>query len=48
LRQKRTLETEEQRLERVDLQAQTRADDAAAEDKMIDAMVKRSIELNGP
>ena len=48
MRKKRTLETGEQRSKRLDQQAGKRTDAAAEADKAIDAMVKRSIELNGP
>jgi len=48
MRQKRSLESQEERLERRDLLAQNRKEDAAAEDRSIDGMVKRSIELHGP
>ena len=48
MRKKRTLETGEQRARRLDQQAGKRTDDAAEADKAIDAMVRRSIELNGP
>ena len=48
MRKKRDLETEEQRSDRSEQQAQQRIDNAAAEDKAIDAMVKRSIDSHGP
>ena len=48
VRQKRSLETEQQRHDRFAQQARERAADAAAEDKALDAMIKRSIELHGP
>jgi hypothetical protein len=48
MRKKPTPETEEQRNERFAKEAQNRLDDAAASDKIIDAMVKRSIKLHGP
>ncbi len=48
MRKKRSPETEEQRSERFEKDAQRRIQGAAAEDKDIDAMVKRSIELHGP
>jgi hypothetical protein len=48
MRQKRSLASEEERLERRDLLAQSRKEDTAAEDRTIDGMVKRSIELHGP
>jgi hypothetical protein len=40
--------TEEQRNERLAKEAQKRLDDAAAADKIIDAMVERSIKQHGP
>jgi len=48
MRKKRDEQTQKQRSERSALQAQQRIDDSAAEDKAIDAMVKRSIETQGP
>jgi hypothetical protein len=48
MRKKRSPETEEQRNERIENEAQRRSDDVAAEDNAIDAMVKRSIKLHGP
>jgi hypothetical protein len=48
MRQKRSLETEEQRDHRLERQAQGRVEDAIAEDKALDAMIRRSIELHGP
>ena len=48
MRKKRDPETDEQRNERSEKQAQSRIDDTAAEDKAIDAMVKRSIDSHGP
>ena len=48
MRKKRELLTEEQRVRRDELQTQSDADGAAAEDKAIDAMIKRSIQLHGP
>ena len=48
MRKKRNLESGEQRSNRLEKQAGKRIDDAAEADKAIDAMVKRSIELNGP
>ena len=48
MRKKRTPETEEQRNERLEKEAQRRIDDAAAEGEAVDAMVKRSIKLHGP
>ena len=48
MRKKRELLTEEQRIQRGERQAQSDADGAAAEDKAIDAMIKRSIALHGP
>lgn len=47
MRKKRTPETEEQRNERFEKEAQRRIDDAAEENNAIDAMVKRSIERHG-
>ena len=48
MRKNRTKETEEQRNKRLEKVAQSQIDGAAAEDKAIDAMVKRSIKLHGP
>lgn len=48
MRKKRTRETEEQRDERFEKDAQKRIDDAAKADEAIDALVKRSIKLHGP
>ena len=48
MRKKRDEQTEEQRNQRSAQQAQQRIDDTAAEDKAIDAMVKRSIDSQGP
>ena len=48
LRKKRHPETQEQRTDRFVKEAQRRIEDAAAEDKAIDAMVKRNIEARGP
>jgi len=48
MRQKRTLETEAQRHERFERQARDRAEYSAVEDKALDAMIRRSIELHGP
>jgi hypothetical protein len=47
MRTRRDPETEEQRDERLAKHAQGRRDDMAAEDKAVDAMVKKSIELYG-
>lgn len=48
MRKIRTPETEAQRSERLELEAQRRNVDAAAEDRSLDAMVKKSIDLHGP
>ena len=48
MRKKRPPETEAQRSERLELEAQRRNVGAAAEDQSLDAMVKRSIKLHGP
>lgn len=48
IRKKRDLLTDEQRARRLELQAQSDIDGTAAEDKAIDAMIKRSIEIHGP
>ncbi|HKC03147.1 MAG TPA: hypothetical protein VKC17_07575 [Sphingomicrobium sp.] len=48
IRKKRDPLTDERRTQRAELQAQSHAEGAAAEDKAIDAMIKRSIELHGP
>jgi len=48
MRKKRDALSDEQRAQRLALQTQNDADGAAAEDKAIDAMIKRSIELHGP
>lgn len=47
MQRKRSLETEEQRINRDAKEAQRRIEDAAAEEKAIDAMVRQSIRLNG-
>ena len=48
MRKKRDPGTDEQRNERLAKQARSRNADTAAEDKAIDAMVKRSIDSQGP
>ncbi len=48
MRKKRDPETDEQWNLRLAKQARSRNEDTAAEDKAIDAMVKRSIESQGP
>ena len=48
MRKKRDEQTDDQRSERSEQQARQRIDNAAAEDKAIDAMVKRSIDSQGP
>ena len=48
MRKKRDTLSDEQRAQRLALQAQNDADGLDAEDKAIDAMIKRSIELHGP
>ena len=48
MRKKREPLTETQRAERVEQLAHNDAEGAAAEDKAIDAMIKRSIEIHGP
>jgi len=48
IRKRRELLTEQQRVQRDERQALSDADSKAAEDKSIDAMIKRSIELHGP
>ena len=48
MRQKRTPETEQQRHERLKKESQRRIHAAAAEETAVDAMVKRSIEQQGP
>ena len=47
-RKKREHETEQHRSERVEQQARARIDQALAEDKALDAAVRRSIEAHGP
>ena len=47
MRKNRPPETEEQRSTRLEKQALERSEDTAAEDKAIDAMIKRSIDLHG-
>lgn len=47
-RKKREQLSEEQRAQRDEREALTDADGAAANDKAIDAMIKRSIDLHGP
>ena len=41
-------ETEEQRTEQFNKEAQRRKEDFAAEDRAMDAMVRRSFEQHGP
>lgn len=48
MRKKRNPETDEERNKRLEKEAKRRADNAAAEDNAIDAMVKRSIDSQGP
>jgi len=48
MRKKREPETDEQRHERFQIDAQRRTADAAAEGEDMDARVKRSIKLFGP
>jgi len=48
MRKKRDEQTDDQRSERSAQQARQRIDDTAAEDKAIDAMIKRSIDSQGP
>jgi hypothetical protein len=48
MRRKLNPETEEQRNERFEKDAQRRRELAAAEDENVDAMVKRSIRFHGP
>lgn len=45
---KRTLETAEERSERLQREAHRAIDDAVAVDDALDAMVRRSIKLYGP
>jgi hypothetical protein len=45
---KRTLETPEERNERLNREALRAIDDAASADDALDAMVKRSMRLYGP
>jgi hypothetical protein len=47
MRKKRDPETDEQRDARLKKQALNRSEDAVAEDKAVDAMIKRSIDLHG-
>jgi hypothetical protein len=47
MRKNRPPETEAQRNARFEKQALNRSEDAAAEDKAMDAMIKRSIDLHG-
>lgn len=47
-RMPRTVETPEEREERLQREAKMKRANAAAEDKEMDAMVKRSIERHGP
>lgn len=48
MRKKPKSETDEQRNKRFEKESQRRAEDAAAEDNAVDAMVKRSIKTHGP
>ena len=47
-RKKRNPETEQDRSERIEDHARNRSEQAAAEDKAVDAAVRRSIEVHGP
>lgn len=47
MRKKRDPETAERRNERIERLAQGRIDQASAEDKQIDAAIRRSIKLHG-
>lgn len=48
MRKKRAPDTEAQRTNRRENEARRRNEDSAAEDKTMDALVKRSIETYGP
>jgi hypothetical protein len=48
MRKKRELETDQDRSDRATRRAQERTDDASAEDKAIDAAVRKSIQQHGP
>ena len=48
MRKKRDETTGEKLSDRLEEKARQRAEDAIAEDKAIDAMIKRSIETQGP
>ena len=47
MRKKRDPETEEERNRRIERQARTRSDEVAMEDQVLDAAVRRSIDLHG-
>lgn len=48
MRKKRETETDQCRTERLQDAAQDRKEEAAAEDRAVDAAVRRSIKLHGP
>lgn len=48
MRKPRVLETDEQRAERLDREAQERAQSEAAQDRAIDELIRKNIQLNGP
>lgn len=48
MRKKRMLESDERRRQRLEKKDQQRTVDSAAEDKAIDAMVRKSIKTYGP
>lgn len=48
MRQRRNLETPEDRSQRLRLQAQMKRDAAAANDVAVDRMIRRNIEQYGP
>lgn len=48
MRKERRLESEHDRNERIERAAQARIEDAAAEQRALDAAVRQSIKLHGP
>ena len=48
MRKPRVLETDEQRAERLDREAQERVESEAAHDHAIDELIRKNIQLHGP
>ena len=48
MRKPRSVETPEKREERHDREAQQKRDNSAAEDRAVDEMIRRNIEVYGP